>query len=191
MIIKRTEVDTIEMKNGTTLHCYDDIATEKKLKAAMEDAEKAYTNNPTMSNKLYRIYAKADCLYAKGDRKSAIKYLDNELEMIHDLDNNPETLLKWLDANSLMAEMLIREKDLDKSIKYADVVIECAENHFAGTLEYIYAEELYATVLALRGETEVAKKWYNDALERLVGKMADMKTLRENIEISLAGLNEK
>ena len=79
----------------------------------------------------------------------------------------------------------------DKSIKYADVVIECAENHFAGTLEYIYAEELYATVLALRGETEVAKKWYNDALERLVGKMADMKTLRENIEISLAGLNEK
>ena len=114
MIIKRTEVDTIEMKNGTTLHCYDDIATEKELKAAMEDADKAYTNNPTMSNKLYRIYAKADCLYAKGDRKSAIKYLDNELEMIHDLDNNPETLLKWLDANSLMAEMLIREKDLDK-----------------------------------------------------------------------------
>ena len=63
------------MKNGTTLHCYDDIATEKELKAAMEDAEKAYTNNPTMSNKLYRIYAKADSLYAKeeiGRQQSSI-----------------------------------------------------------------------------------------------------------------------
>lgn len=156
----------------------------------MEDAEKAYTNNPTMSNKLYRIYAKADCLYAKGDRKAAIKYMDNELEMIYDLDNNPETLMKWLDTNSLMAEMLIREKDLDKAIKYADVVIECAENHFAGTLEYIYAEELYATVLALRGETEFAKEWYNDALDGLIGEIADMETLRENIEKSLAELNE-
>lgn len=110
--------------------------------------------------------------------------------MIHDLDNEPETLMKWLDANSLMAEMLIREKDLDKAMKYADVVIECAENHFAGTLEYIYAEELYATVLALRGETEFAKEWYNDALDGLIGEIADMETLRENIEKSLAELNE-
>lgn len=191
MIIKRTEVDTIEMKNGTTLHCFDTVATEKELKADMEDAEKAFKNNPCLSNKLYRIYTKADYSHATGNREAAIKFLRDELEMIHDLPNDPETLLGWLDVNSLMAELLIREGELDEALDYAERVIECAENHFAGTLEYIYAEELYATVLALRGETEVAKKWYNDALERLVGKMADMKTLRENIEISLAGLNEK
>ena len=69
-------------------------------------------------------------------------------------------------------------------------MIECAENHFSGTVEYIYAEELYATVLSLRGETEIAKKWYNDALDGIKGEMADMETLRMNIEKSLAELNE-
>lgn len=98
--------------------------------------------------------------------------------------------MKWLDTNSLMAELLIREGELDEALDYAERVMECAENHFSGTLEYIYAEELYATVLALRGETEFAKEWYNDALDGLIGEMADMETLRKNIEKSLAELNE-
>lgn len=179
------------MKNGTSLHCFDTVATEKELKANMEDAEKAFKNNSSLSNKLYWLYAKADYSHATGNRKAAIKYLRDELDMIHDLDNAPETLLKWLDVNSLMAEMLIREKKLDKAMKYADVVIECAENHFPGTVEYIYAEELYATVLALSNETKIAKRWYNDALDGVKGEMAGIEKLRRNIETSLAELNEK
>lgn len=191
MIIERKKEETIKMKNGTTLHCLDTVATEKELKANMEDAEKAFKNNSCLSNKLYRIYTKADYSHATGNRKAAIKYMRDELEMIHDLDNNPETLLNWLDVNSLMAELLIREGELDEALDYAERVMECAENHFSGTLEYIYAEELYATVLALSGETEVAKKWYKDALDGIKGEMADMETLRMNIERSLAELNKK
>lgn len=191
MIIKREKEETIKMKNGTTLHCFDTVASEKELKADMEDAEKAFKNNSCLSNKLYWLYAKADYSHATGNRKAAIKFLRDELEMIQDLPNDPETLLGWLDVNSLMAELLIREGELDEAMKYADVVIECAENHFSGTLEYIYAEELYATVLALSGETKVAKKWYNDALDGIKGEMADMERLKRNIERSLAELNEK
>lgn len=191
MIVKREKEETIKLKNGTTLHCLDTIATEKELKANMEDAEKAFKNNPCLSNKLYRIYTKADYSHATGNRKAAIKYMRDELEMIHDLPNDPETLLGWLDVNSLMAELLIREGELDEALDYAERVMECAENHFSGTLEYIYAEELYATVLALSGETEVAKKWYNDALDGIKREMADMEKLKRNIETSLAELNEK
>ena len=191
MIIERKKEETIKMKNGTTLHCFDTVATEKEMKANMEDAEKAFKNNSCLSNKLYWLYAKADYSHATGNRKAAIKYLRDELEMIHDLPNDPETLLGWLDVNSLMAELLIREGELDEALDYAERVIECAENHFSGTLEYIYAEELYATVLALRGETEIAKRWYNDALDGIKGEMADMERLKRNIETSLAELNEE
>ncbi len=34
------------------------------------------------------------------------------------------------------------------------------------------------------------EEWHNDALDGLIGEMADMETLIENIEKSLAGLNE-
>jgi len=49
----------------------------------------------------------------------------------------------------------------------------------------------HATVLALRGETEVAKEWYNDALDGIKGEMADMERLKRNIENSLDQLNEE
>ena len=189
MIVKRKE-ETIKMNNGTHLHVFTEVVPKEELMQEMEIAEKAYKNNPCLINKLDYFYAKGDYLFGKGDAKDAIEYLEDELDMIHDLDNDPETLLKWLDVNSLMAEMLIREKKLDKAMKYADVVIECAENHFPGTVEYIYAEELYATVLALSNETKIAKRWYNDALDRIKREMADMETLRMNIERTLAELNE-
>lgn len=190
MIVKRKE-ETIKMNNGTHLHVFTEVVPKEELMQEMEIAEKAYENNPCLIKKLGYLYAKGDYLFGSGDAKEAIEYLEDELDMIHDLDNAPETLLKWLDVNSLMAEMLIREKKLDKAMKYADVVIECAENHFPGTVEYIYAEELYATVLALNNETKIAKRWYNDALDGVKGEMAGIEKLRRNIETSLAELNEK
>lgn len=190
MIVKRKE-ETIELENGTRLHCIDKITPKGELQQTMEDAKKAYEDNPILPNKLDYLYAKADNLFANDKREEAIEYLQGELEMIHDLNDNPPTLLKWIDVNSLMAEMLIRVKDLDGALKYADTVIECAEENFYDTLEFVYAEELYGTVLILRGEYDKGEKWISDALSRIDTEIQDAEQLKANMEKTIKQLKEK
>ena len=187
MIVKRKEEIT-EMDNGNVIRFYEPVESKENLEKAAKEAKTAYENNPILSNKLGLLYAEAERLFAAGKREEAVKYLKDEVDDIHEMSDEPSTLIKWMDTLSLLAEMLLRLKRPEEAMTYSDRVFELAENHFQDTTEFIYAEELYAMNCALLGERETAKDLYTDALSRLKGELGSMRRLKDDIENSLKAL---
>ena len=187
MVIRRKEEIT-EMDNDNEIHFYEPVETKENLEKAAAEAKTAYENNPTLPNKLDSLYTEADRLFAAGEREEAVKFLKDEVDVIHEMSNEPTTLIKWMDTLSLLAEMLLRLKRPQEAMEYSDRVFEIAENHFQDTAEFIYAEELYAMNCALLGEKDTAKELYTDALSRLKGELEFMEHVKENIENSLKSL---
>lgn len=187
MVIRRKEEIT-ELDNDNEIHFYEPVETKENLEKAAAEAKTAYENNPTLPNKLDSLYAEAERQFAAGEREEAVKFLKDEVSVIHEMYDEPATLIKWMDTLSLLAEMLLRLKRPEEAMKYSDRVFELAENHFQDTAEFIYAEELYAMNCALLGERETAKDLYTDALSRLKGELGFMEHVKENIENSLKSL---
>lgn len=187
MIVKRKE-EVAEMDNGNVIRFYEPVESKENLEKAAREAKTAYENNPNLSNKLGSLYAEAERLFAAGEREEAVKFLKDEVDDIHEMSNDPSTLIKWMDTLSLLAEMLLRLKRPEEAMKYSDRVYELAENHFQDTTEFIYAEELYVMNCALLGERDSAKDLYTDALSRIKEEMEFMENVKENIESSLKSL---
>lgn len=187
MVVKRKEEIT-EMDNGNVIRFYEPVETKENLEKAAKEAKTAYENNPNLSNKLGSLYAEAERQFAAGKREEAVKFLKDEVDDIHEMSNDPSTLIKWMDTLSLLAEMLLRLKRPEEAMTYSDRVFELAENHFQDTTEFIYAEELYAMNCALLNEKDSAKDLYTDALSRIKGEMGSMQRLKDDIEDSLKSL---
>ena len=90
-------------------------------------------------NKLEMLYAEAEYALAFGDREDTVKHLKTELDAIKEIPGSPESLLKWMDAQTLLAEMLIRLKRPEEAYSYAESVLDIADNHFPNTLKQVYA----------------------------------------------------
>lgn len=187
---KRTE-EVVEMPNGNRAHCYQDYATLDELKKAADDALDAYDQEPSQQNQLTALYATTEYSFAAGQREEAADYLEDELEKITEIDNTPEVLLVFMDTTSLMAEIWMKLKHLDKALDFAKMVLDIAERHFPDTLELIYALELNACIYSLRGEKETAKDMYTDAISRLQGELSEAQSLLKNMKLSLADLEEQ
>lgn len=190
MVIKRTE-EIVEMPNGNRVHCYENHTTLDELKKAAEDALDEYEKDPSQRNQLATLYATTEVSYAAGQREEAADFLETELEKITEIDNAPEVLLAFMDTTSLMAEIWMKLKHLDKALDYAKMVLDIAERHFPDTLELIYALELYACICSLRGDKETAKEYYSDAISRLQGELSEAQSLLKNMKLSLADLEEQ
>ena len=190
MVIKRTE-EIVKLENGNRIHCYDNYATLEELKKAADDALDEYEKDSSLQKQLAALYATAEYSYAAGQKEEAAEYLEAELKKISESDNNPETLLAFMDTLSLISEIWLRQKHLDKALEYATRVLDIAENHFPDTLELIYAQELYACVCSLRGDKETAREYYNEAISRLQGELSEGQALLKNMKLSLADLNEE
>ena len=133
MIVRRKDEIT-EMDNGKEIHFYEPVETKENLEKAAKKAKTAYENNPNLPNKLDSLYTEADRLFAAGEREEAVKFLKDEVDLIHEMSDEPSTLIKWMDTLSLLAEMLLRLKRPEEAMKYSDRVFEFAENHFQVTI---------------------------------------------------------
>lgn len=189
MVVKRKS-ETIEVVNGISVHLSDTFETPENMKKAIDEARSAYEDNPTLPNKLDLLYADAEYAFASGAREDAVKRLKTELDAIREIPGSPEFLLKWMDTQTLLAEMLIRLKRPEEAYSYAETVLDIADNHFPDTLEQVYAEELYAAVCALVGETDEAEAYYRDALSRLKGEISSAESLKDSIEATLKSLEK-
>lgn len=138
MVVKRKS-ETIEMVNGISVHLYDTFETPENMKKAIDEARTAYENSPILLNKLEMLYAEAEYALAFGDREDTVKHLKTELDAIKEIPGSPESLLKWMDAQTLLAEMLIRLKCPEEAYSYAESVLDIADNHFPNTLKQVYA----------------------------------------------------
>lgn len=189
MVIKRTE-EIVEMENGNRIHCYENHTTLDELKKAADEALDAYEKDPSQQNQLAVLYATTEHSFAAGQREEAADFLEAELEKITEIDSAPEVLLAFMDTTSLMAEIWMKLKHLDKALDFAKMVLDIAERHFPDTLELIYALELNACIYSLRGEKETAKDMYTDAISRLQGELSEAQALLKNMKLSLADLEK-
>lgn len=193
MIVKRNinhDEEIVEFKNGHRLHFiyhYDNLA---KMKEQLEEARTAYKNNPTLLNRLDMIYQAGDYMWANGEHEEAAEYLKVEIDGTEEVNNAPEVMIKWMDCNSLLAELLLRANRPEEAIEYANVVMEVAENHFYDTIEYAYACELYGTALASNGELSDAEDFYRAARSRIKSEIADAERLLECIDKNLACIKD-
>lgn len=190
MVIKRTE-EVVEMPNGNRAHCYENHTTLDELKKAADEALDAYDQDPSQQNQLAALYATTEHSFVAGQREEAADFLEAELEKITEIDSAPEVLLAFMDTTSLMAEIWMKLKHLDKALDFAKMVLDIAERHFPDTLELIYAQELYACVCSLRGDKETAKEYYSEAISRLQGELSEAQALLKNMKLSLADLEDK
>ena len=188
MIVKRNEhndEEVIELENGCRFHYLYYFDSLDNMKEKLEEARTAFKNNPSQINRLDMIYQAADYMWAKGEHQEAAEYLKQEIDGTGEVVGAPENLLKWMDCNSLLAELLLRMNRPDESLQYANVVMEVAENHFYDTIEYAYACELYGTALTANGEIDNAEDFYRAARSRIKSEIADAERLLECIAKNL------
>lgn len=194
MIVKRNEhndEEVIELENGCRFHYLYNFDSLDNMKEKLEEARTAFKNNPSQINRLDMIYQAADYMWAKGEHQEATEYLKQEIDGTGEVVGAPENLLKWMDCYSLLAELLLRMNRLEEALEYANVVMEIAENHFFDTLEYAYAEELYATVQAVLGNFDEAKAFYQDSLRRFKAETNEAQKMMDNIQLNLDSIDGK
>lgn len=190
MVLPRKQ-NKITYDNGNTIRFQMESVPAEVMQRALEHAEEAYEKNATQLHNLEMIYAKGDLLFGKGDYSEAADYLEKELAAINGVETSPENLIAYLDVLSLTAEILLYLKRPKDAFHYADEALELAQNHFDDSWEFIYVEEVYATLCVALGKNDLAKKFYSDALARLNDELDNAESLKEHMEEALADLNEE
>lgn len=193
MILPRkqhNDEEVIELENGCRFHYLYNFDSLDNMKEKLEEARTAFKNNPSQINRLDMIYQAADYMWAKGEHQEAAEYLKQEIDGTGEVVGAPENLLKWMDCNSLLAELLLRTNRPEEAIEYANVVMEVAENHFYDTIEYAYACELYGTALTANAEIGNAEEFYHAAKGRLKSEVKEAERLLECIDKNLECIDE-
>lgn len=190
MIVKRKQQvhETIQMDNGAVVHFFDGTETIDNLKKEEEDCKEAYDRQFTILNRINYATAKAQRMQAEGDIAGAAELLATVIEKTTDIITEPCTLLSWMDCLTLEAELLLRLKRTSEALKYAERVNRIALEHFAGTVELLYATELYGVCLQACGKDQDAKDVYTGTLNDIEREMSQLEELRDGIKANLEEL---
>ena len=141
--------------------------------------------------RLQKIYEKAENLFNDGKGTEAAELLKQEIPANDSVAEIPGAIIPWLDATSLLANILLLSSRPDEALEYGRSVYEAAKLYLPGTLEQIYATELYASCLYGVGKIDEAREYYNEAISRLQGELSEGQALLKNMKLSLADLNEE
>ena len=191
MVVKRNERqvhETIKMDNGVDVHFYDNTDSLENLKKYEDESKKDYDNNPCLLYKVEYVYAKAERMQAEGNLDGAEKYLSAEIDSITDITTEPSTLLRLMDVLTLEAELLLRLKRPYGALTYAERVNRIALEHFEGTVELLYAAEVYGNCLQACGKDKEAKKLYTYTLNEIEREITDLGDLRNEIKANMEEL---
>ena len=191
MVVKRNERqvhETIHMDNGVDVHFYDNTDSLENLKKYEEEYKIDYDNNPCLQYKIDYVYAKAERMQAEGDISGAEKFLSVEIDSITDVTTEPSTLLRLMDVLTLEAELLLRLKRPYEALTYAERVNRIALEHFEGTVELLYAAEVYGNCLQACGKDKDAEKIYTYTLNEIEHEISDLEDLRDEIKANMKEL---
>lgn len=98
----------------------------------------------------------------------------------------PGAIIPWLDATSLLANILLLLSRSEEALEYGRTVFATAILYLPDTLEQIYTTELYASCLYGVGKIEDAKEMFNKALRGIETEISEAEVLRDGIKEKLS-----
>ena len=131
--------------------------------------------------RLQDLYEKAENLFNNDKGNEAAELLKQEIPAIDSVAEIPGAIIPWLDATSLLANILLLSSRPDEALEYGRDVYEAAILYLPDTLEQIYATELYASCLNGVGKNDEAKEMFSKALRGIETEISEAESLRDGI----------
>lgn len=97
--------------------------------------------------RLQDLYEKAEYLFNDDKGNEAAELLKQVIPAIDSVEKVAGAIIPWLDATSLLANILLLLSRPTEALEYGRSVYEAAIFYLPDTLEEIYATELYASCL--------------------------------------------
>ena len=135
--------------------------------------------------RLQEVYDQAENLFNDDKGNEAAELLKQEIPAIDKVAKIPGAIIPWLDATSLLANILLLLSRPDEALEYGKSVYEVAILYLPDTLEQIYATELYASCLNVVGKIDEAKEMFNKALWAIELELSEAEVLRDEIKEKL------
>lgn len=136
--------------------------------------------------RLQDLYEKAENLFNNDKGNEAAELLKQEIPAIDSVAEIPGAIIPWLDATSLLANILLLSSRPTEALEYGKSVYEAAILYLPDTLEQIYATELYASCLNGVGKIEEAEEMFSKALRGIETEISDAEVLRDGIKEKLS-----
>ena len=137
-------------------------------------------------NRLQNLYDQAENLFNDDKGNEAAELLKQEIPAKETVAEIPGAIIPWLDATSLLANILLLLSRPDEALEYGRSVYEAAILYLPDTLEQIYASELYASCLYGVGKIEEAKEMFSKALCGIETEIFEAEVLRDGIKENLS-----
>ena len=138
-----------------------------------------------MITRLQEVYDQAESLFNDGKGTEAAELLKQEIPAKERVAEIPGAIIPWLDATSLLANILLLSSRPDEALEYGSSVFETTILYLPDTLEQIYATELYASCLNGVGKIEEAEEMFSKALSAIELELSDAESLRDGIKEKL------
>ena len=135
--------------------------------------------------RLQEVYDQAENLFNDDKGNEAAELLKQEIPAIDSVAEIPGAIIPWLDATSLLANILLLSSRPDEALEYGKSVYEAAIFYLPDTLEQIYATELYASCLYGVGKIDEAKEMFSKALCGIETEISEAESLRDGIKKKL------
>ncbi len=135
---------------------------------------------------LQNLYEKAENLFNDDKGNEAAELLKQEIPAIEKVAEIPGAIIPWLDATSLLANILLLSSRPTEALEYGKSVYEAAILYLPDTLEQIYATELYASCLNGVGKIEKAEEMFSKALCGIETEISEAEVLRDGIKVKLS-----
>ena len=134
---------------------------------------------------LQNLYEKAENLFNDDKGNEAAELLKQVIPAIDSVEKVAGAIIPWLDATSLLANILLLLSRPTEALEYGRSVYEAAILYLPDTLEQIYATELYASCLNGVGKIEEAEEMFSKALSAIELELSDAESLRDGIKEKL------
>jgi len=134
---------------------------------------------------LQNLYEKAENLFNDDKGNEAAELLKQVIPAIDSVEKVAGAIIPWLDATSLLANILLLLSRPTEALEYGRSVYEAAILYLPDTLEQIYATELYASCLNGVGKIDEAKEMFNKALWAIELELSEAEVLRDEIKEKL------
>ena len=138
-----------------------------------------------MITRLQEVYNQAENLFNDDKGNEAAELLKQEIPALDSVAEIPGAIIPWLDATSLLANILLLSSRSTEALEYGRSVYEAAIFYLPDTLEQIYATELYANCLYGVGKIDEAKVMFSKALRGIETEISDAESLRDGIKKKL------